>query len=372
MQLAVDVGLAPLCKFCGQVVLLQNQVRFERLFVESVEVAQIGGPAGIFGQLLPLLAHQAAELLDAEFGDQELDPGPGPVALLSQAGEDPSDCLGGGQEFLFGQEFVVELGLVRHGAQTAAHVEGKAALLLPIHFAHDGQAAHVVHAGQSAGFVFTAGKGDLEFAPEVLAVRMTEEEMGQGVGVGGDVECLGAADAGQGAGGQVAHRVAARLAGGDAHGRQAAHQVGRIVDVDIVVLDVLAGGDVQNFIGVLFGQVGQRFHLLDVQTAEGNLDAQHARSVPEGVGALGLFLGKIQRLHLRPVEPLAVVVALTVGAPAQASFGEELLVHLALPAQVHLGFEGVDLPAEIFRNAIGQAFLPTRGMVHFSTHLKLV
>ena len=113
--------------------------------------------------------------------------------------------------------------------------------------------------------------------------------------VGRDVEGLGAADAGDRAGGDVAHAVAAGLARGDADGGQAAHEVGRVFDVDVVELDVLARGDVQDAVGVFLGQLGQHVELLGRDAAEGDLDALHARRVPERLGALGELAGRDTR-----------------------------------------------------------------------------
>ncbi len=62
---------------------------------------------------------------------------------------------------------------------------------------------------------------------------------------------------------------------------------GRVVDVDVVELEVLPGGDVADAVGVLLGEVGEDLHLLGVQAAEGNLDALHAGRVPERLRAFG-------------------------------------------------------------------------------------
>ena len=57
-------------------------------------------------------------------------------------------------------------------------------------------------------------------------------------------------------------------------------------------LEVLARGDVQDFLGVFFGHVGQHFHLFGRQPTEGDFDPHHARGVPDCVWPLGLMLGE--------------------------------------------------------------------------------
>ncbi len=124
------------------------------------------------------------------------------------------------------------LGLMGHGTQTATHEDLETPLDLSVDLTRLGQVSKVVQLDQTTGFVFTAGEGDLDLAPEVLNIVVTQQEPGQGVGVGRDVEGLGAADAREGTGGDVAYRVAARLTRGDTDGGQAAHEIGRVVDVD--------------------------------------------------------------------------------------------------------------------------------------------
>ena len=91
------------------------------------------------------------------------------------------------------------------------------------------------------------------------------------------------------ASGNVAHGISAGLARGDSGSGQAAHHAGRVFDVNVVQLEILPGGDVRDAVGIFLGEVGQRFQLLRIQSAGGNLDALHARSVPHGVRAFGQF-----------------------------------------------------------------------------------
>lgn len=83
---------------------------------------------------------------------------------------------------------------------------------------------------------------------------MAEQEVGERLGVGVTSKAWSRQTPLKGQAGDVADRVAAGFARGDAHGAQAAHDGGRIFDVDEVELDVLARGDVGDAVGVLFGR----------------------------------------------------------------------------------------------------------------------
>ena len=51
-------------------------------------------------------------------------------------------------------------------------------------------------------------------------------------------------------------------------------------------LKVLTGGDVRDAVGIFLRQFRQGFELRGVQSAAGNLDALHARSIPQGAAGL--------------------------------------------------------------------------------------
>ena len=73
----------------------------------------------------------------------------------------------------------------------------------------------------------------------------------------------------------VAHGVAAGLAGGQPDRRQQAHDLGHLLELDEVELHVLAGGDVAPAPGEGLGDVGQHVELLGGDGAVGRLDAHH-------------------------------------------------------------------------------------------------
>ena len=131
-----------------------------------------------------------------------------------------------------------------HGAQAAAHEDLETPLELAVDLASLGQVTEIVELDQATSLVLTAGESDLDLAPKVLDVVVAEQEPSECVGIGRDVEGLGGADARERAGGDIAHRVAARLTRGDADRGQPPHQIRRVVDVDEMILDVLARGHV--------------------------------------------------------------------------------------------------------------------------------
>ena len=85
---------------------------------------------------------------------------------------------------------------------------------------------------------------DLELAGQPLGERVADEVAVGRLGPRRDVERLERAGAGEVATHHVAHRVAARLTGGQPDRRHVAHQVGDALELDEVELHVLAGGEV--------------------------------------------------------------------------------------------------------------------------------
>src|SRR5690242_20308942 len=85
--------------------------------------------------------------------------------------------------------------------------------LLPpaIYFTHFGDCAQVVHQRQTAGVAFTAGKSNLELAPEILRIGMPKHKVGHPLRIGSDVEGLVGADTRLRAGSYIANDIAASL-----------------------------------------------------------------------------------------------------------------------------------------------------------------
>ena len=325
----------------------------------ALDVLEVLRPARIGGQDLALLEHQTAEFVQAELFDQELHARTAAIALLAQTRKYATGGLRERQNLLFRHRGVEQLGIVGHGAQTAAdhHLEAAArdAVALP----GLGDEAQIMNIGQAAAAGLAAGEGDLELSAHVLGVGVAQQVIGHGLGVGRGIEGLAAAHAGERAGGDVAHRIAAGLAGGDADGGQPPHEVGRIVDVDVVQLHVLARGDVADGVRVLLGHIGETSIWSAFRPPNGILmrcmpGASHTVSTPLVAG-----VGK-QAALAQAIVPLAVVITLAIGAAAQPGLGEQLVLDLALLLELDLAFEHVDLTRELGRHPIGEPLFPAR------------
>ena len=221
----------------------------------DVEVA-LGDPVA-----LQLLVDLLAEGVDADLVDQDLDPGAGAVdAQPLLAVEDPQRGLGD-------LEVVAVVGLdeLVEGRRDAGHDRGAAAdpdleALDPVAFARE--EGDVVDAGDRAVLV-GAGEGGLDLARHQLRRRVADEVADVGAGVGRRVEDLVGGDAGPGVAGDVAHRVAAALARGEAGLGDLAEQRLHVAQRHVVDLDVLPGRDVALVQRrVLLDHAGEGLHLL--------------------------------------------------------------------------------------------------------------
>src|SRR6185312_8421066 len=92
------------------------------------------------------------------------------------ASEHAGHRLREGKQLRFRQELVVELGAVGHGPESATDDDLETADDLAVHHAGLRDRAEVVEVREAAGVVRAARERDLELAPEVLRVRVTEEE----------------------------------------------------------------------------------------------------------------------------------------------------------------------------------------------------
>src|SRR5579859_3042723 len=179
--------------------------------------------------------------------------------------------------------------------------------------------------------------------------------------VGRYVENFIGANAGVGAGSDIANTVSASLASGDIYRGEPAHDAGRVVNLDIVELKILAGRNMGDAIGVFFRQLAHYLELLSIETAAGNLDALHARGVPHGHWALGQIARWIaDLLYLLPVVPLAVIIALAIRAPAKPGFGKKALIQLAVLSQRDFGFKYVNLASHVLRHFSSEVLFPKR------------
>ena len=189
-----------------------------------------------------LLVDELAEGVHADLVDEDLDPGAGAVdAQPVLAVEDAEDGLGD-------LEVVAVVGLdeLVEGRGDAGHDRGAAAdpdleALDPVPF--DGEEGDVVDAADRP-VLGGAGERGLDLARHQLRRRVADEVADVGGAVGGRVEDLVGGDAGPGVAGDVADRVAAALARGEAGFGDLAQQQLGVAQRHVVDLDVLAGGDV--------------------------------------------------------------------------------------------------------------------------------
>ncbi len=189
--------------------------------------------------------------------------------------EDGQDRLGDAHDLVGWDELEEGVGEPGGGAESAAHNHLETLLLSAIDDAGAGDVAEIVHGGETV-VVVGGGEGRLELAGELLRNLQAEAVHGDGLGVGRDVERLVGADAGEVVGGDVANGVAAGLARRQADRRQQAHDRRRVGQLDVVELEVLAGGDVADLAGGEgLGDVGQHLELGGGEAAVGDLDADH-------------------------------------------------------------------------------------------------
>ena len=137
-----------------------------------------------------------------------------------------------------------------------------------------GDDADVVEHGLAA-VGLAAREVDLELAGQALGEGVAQEVLEGGLGPRADVERLVGAGAGEVAAHHVADGVAARLAGREPDRGQQAHDLGDLLELHEVDLEVLAGGDVAPPPRVRLGDVGEHVELLGVDPAVGQLHPDH-------------------------------------------------------------------------------------------------
>ena len=242
--------------------------------VEPHQIGDAAGPARRGHEELALPEDAALKLLEAQLLNQPLHAGPQLVVAVAVVVEHPQAGLDGGQEILAGGEVFQGQGGMGGGPQAAGHEHPESGLDPAVHLPGGGDDAHIVEHGLAA-VGGAAREVDLELAGEALGVGVAQEVQGGGPGPGGDVQHLVGAGAGQVAALHIAHGVAAGLSGGEPHRGQNPHHVGNVVDLHIVELDVLAGGDVTPASGVVAGDVGHGLEVFGMGDAGGDLDPHH-------------------------------------------------------------------------------------------------
>ncbi len=171
---------------------------------------------------------------------------------------------------------------MRHRTEPAADVEREATM--PVDDLRD--RPDVVEAREPARMIRATGERDLELAPEVLRVVVAQEKRCCGFGVRRHVERLIGANTGVFARRHVAHGVPAGFARRHFRRGEPPHEVGCVVDVDEVELNVLPGRDVEDAVRVFLGACRHRLELVGRDLTEWELDSVHPGRVPQRDGAL--------------------------------------------------------------------------------------
>src|SRR5207245_7959476 len=105
-------------------------------------------------------------------------------------------------------------------------------------------------------------------------------------------------------------------------------------------------------------QLGESLQLRRVQPAEGNLDALHAGRIPQRVGPLCAAGGIAEPLLRAAVMPLAVVIALSVGAAPEPCLGEDAIFDLALLLEGDFVLEDIEFGGQMRRHLASKMGLP--------------
>ena len=100
------------------------------------------------------------------------------------------------------------------------------------------------------GLVAQPEKAIFTFRPKSWVSGMPHEEEGQSMRIRRDIECLSLADSRKWAGGYIADNVPASFTRSDPDGGQSTHQVGCIIDMEVVKLDVLPCRNVGDAVGI--------------------------------------------------------------------------------------------------------------------------
>ncbi len=221
--------------------------------------------------------------------EEVLDTGAGAVfaegVLLAEGADDGEDDV---QSLILPDEGRDADGDVGLGGEAAADAQGVADLFHAVDGALDGGEGYVVDLGVGAP-EGAAGDGDLELAREVVELGVGGELVGDLDGEGTGVDKLVAVEAGDRAAGDVADDVAAGSLGAEADGGEGVDDFDEAAEGEPVELDVLAGGDVGEVAGVLFGDLTDDAGLGAGEDTVGEGDAHHEelRGFTFSVGSSG-------------------------------------------------------------------------------------
>ena len=312
-------------------------------FLEQCEVGLAVLPGVRGGQRRQLRFVESAELVDAEFRDEELDARLVLVAALAEPVPDADHGFDGAQLLAHRNEVDEHVGDAGRSAEAAADADAEA--LLPALF--DGHQADVMDRDQAAVFL-AGGVRDLELARQLLVDGVPQEVAQRRLGVRRDVEHAVIGDAGERVGGDVADGVAAGLARRDADLGEAAHHLRRVFEHHEVDLDRLSRRDVAELPRrIPVGDVGDGVELVGRQRAVRHLDAHHL--------AVGLTLAVRAVLEAERPEVVAEAFA---GAPGERvpleviDLGFDDRVIRLVNGELRAGLLGHDAPPPVLAGAL--------------------
>ena len=227
-----------------------------------------------------LLLEHLAELLRAPVRDQELDPGPVPqpaVAVVAEQPGHPGPDLG---DLAGPDERAQPLADHRVGGQAAADPQVVPGLPVVVDHADERDVVDLVDGALRRA---AADRG-LELARQVGERGVADVALGDRVDLRRGVDDLAGVDAGQRAAEDDPRGVAAGLGGGQADRFERVPDVGDVLDLDPVQLDVLPVGHVRRAARVPARDVGDDAQLVVGQLAAVDADPQHEVAVVEFLG----------------------------------------------------------------------------------------
>ena len=193
------------------------------------------------------------------------------MLVVAELFEDANHALGHVEDFRRRQPVVQRRRGLHHDRRAAADDDAEAARA-----AADLRAeAEIVHAEQRMVFIGASFERDLEFARQRRAEGMPQQIARRRFRIRRHVEHLGRRHAGERAAGDVAHRIAAGFARGDASVGEHAHRGFHVMQLHEMKLDVLASGDVAEAAREPLTHVGERLELRGGQDALRHFHAQH-------------------------------------------------------------------------------------------------
>ena len=220
---------------------------------------------GKFGLDLPGI------FLCAQFMDEDLDPRLVLVVAPPVAVVDPEAGLAIGDELVERHEVADQRCDHRRAAHAAADIELRAQ-----------RASRVLHQPDAdivqphRGAVGLGGDHrHLELARQGRELGMEARPLADQLGIGTRVDDFIGGGPGELVAGGIADAIAAGLDRVHLDAGQLGQQVGRFLQLDPVVLDVLAGGEMARAAVIALGDVGQLVHLGGVQRPVGNRYPQH-------------------------------------------------------------------------------------------------